>query len=293
MRVTDAGGVAVDGATVTWSVVSGGGVFAPAITTSDANGIVLTAYTLGEVAGVVRVRANIGTAVTQDFDIKALPGPLAELTPLYTDLSLRVGSTFTGTVRAVDGYGNGIPGMLLTSRPGDIQYTNLITTPTSPATQTTDATGSATFTGIVGDVPGLQSFLIDGPEISSIPSGFVAWFRVRATGDRGYITPSQGQAIAMTLSRGATVDVDVVVVRSDGTPGALAPVTFSVGAGNGSIVDANGNAITTSSTLADLYSGHAQAKWHLPATPGTYNISATTQSPNDGRSPLVITAIVQ
>src|SRR5213078_3778338 len=101
-RVTDASANPVPGVTVTWTVVNGGGAVTPSSTTSDANGLVTTTYTLGEAAGSDRLRALVGASTLQDFDIKAVPGPLAALTPLYTDLSLRVGASFSGTVRAVD-----------------------------------------------------------------------------------------------------------------------------------------------------------------------------------------------
>ena len=294
MRVADSGGRSVPGTLLTWSVVSGGGAFTPASSTADDNGLVTTTYALGETAGPLRVRATFASGGTQDFDLKALPGPLAELTPLYTDLSLRVGSSFSGTVRAVDGFGNGIPGVVLTSRAGDIQYTGVATAPTEPATATTDANGNATFHGTVGGLPGLQSFLIDGPEVGTDAgpaSAFFAWFRVRASADQGYITPSLHQAFTYSLGIGATIDVDVVVIQADGTPAAQVPVSFIVAAADGSIVDANGNATSSATRLTDNYTGFAAVKWHVPVTPGTYTISASTAPPNDGRSPLVITAV--
>jgi hypothetical protein len=295
VEVIDAKGVRVPGTVVNWSVVSGGGMFAPSSSTADGGGVATTSYTLAETAGPVRLRAALGSSATQDFDLKASPGPLAELTPLYTDLSLRVGATFTGTVRAVDGYGNGIPGVLLTSRQGNVQYTNLITTPTSPATQATDVGGYATFTGTLNAVPGLQSFLINGPEVASETgpaSSFFAWFRVRASADQGVITPSAAQGFTFTASLGATVPVNVVVIQRDGQQAANAPVTFTLAAGNGSIVDASGNASSSSSTFTDTYTGTAGVKWRVPSTAGTFMMSAATPAPNDGRSPLVITAVV-
>ena len=294
VRVTDSSATPVAGATVTWSVVSGGGVFAPATSTSDADGIVSTTYTLGETAGAVRLRATIGGSVAQDFDTKAVPGPLAELTPLYTDLSLPVGASFSGVVRAVDGYGNGIPGVVLTSRAGDIQYTGLVTTPTEPATVTTDANGNATFRGTVSALPGLQSFLISGP--NSLPTDpkdpgpFQAWFRVRASGSRGYIT-SLGQWTSTPVLAGSMREFDVVVIQADGFPAMKAPVMFT--ASSGEFIDAAAGSVGLSYTaLTDNYSGFASAKWKLPVAPGTYSISARAAPPNDDYSPIVFTLTV-
>jgi hypothetical protein len=294
MRVTDGSGIRVPGTTVTWAVLAGGGTFAPAANVSDANGLVTTTYTLGETAGAVRLRATIGGSATQDFDTKAVPGPLAELAPLYTDLSLPVGASFSGVVRAVDGYGNGIPGVVLTSRAGDVQYTGLVTTPTEPATVTTDANGNATFRGTVGALPGLQSFLVSGPNPLPTdpkdPGPFQAWFRVRASGSRGYIT-SLGQWTP-TIVGGATREFDVVVIQADGFPAAKAPVVFTASSG-GFVDDAAGAVGPSYATLTDNYSGFASAKWRLPVAPGTYSISASTAPPNDGYSPLGFTVTVR
>jgi hypothetical protein len=292
VKVTDSVGIPVAGAAVTWSVVSGKGSFLPVATIADSNGIVGTSFRPVGPPGQVRVRATMGTGAVRDFDITVLPGPLSQLTPLYTDLTLRVGSAFSVTVQALDLLGYGIPGIVLTSLPGDVQYTNLTTQPTEPLTQTTDATGSATFRGTVGALPGLQRFRIEGPVSTQFPNTFTAWVRVRATGDQGYITPASGQPATLTLTTGATAEIDVVVIQADGSLASQASVTFTLAAGNGSILDASGNATSSSSTVTDN-TGLAKVKWRLPVTRGTYTISATAQAPNDGRSPLVITAAVQ
>jgi hypothetical protein len=291
-RVMDSAGVPVPATPVTWTIVSGGGSFSPSVTSADSNGLVTTTYTLADKAGQVRVRATLGQNVTRDFDIQALPGSLAQITPLYTDFSLRVGSSFTGTVKAIDGYGNGVPGVVLTSRPGDIQYTALVTTPTEPATQTTDANGNATFVGTTAGLPGLQSFEIDGPLGPAFTPGASAWFRVRASADRGYVAPSVNQRTVVTTFGGATLEFDVVVIQADGTPAVHAPVVFSVASGNGSIVDASGTLTTSLTSSTDANSGLAFAKWRLPAAPGTYSMIATSGPPNDGGSPLTFAVTV-
>lgn len=294
VRVTDSSGTQVPGATVTWSIISGGGAISPATSIADANGLDTTTYTLGETAGTVRLRASVGTTATQDFDMKAAPGPLAELTPLYTDLSLPVSASFSGVVRAIDGYGNGIPGVVLASRAGVIQYTSQVTTPTEPPTVTTDANGNARFRGTVGALPGLQSFLISGP--SPVPTDpqdpgpFQAWFRIRASGSRGYIA-SLSQWTSTPVLAGSTRELDVVVIQADGFPAAKAPVVFTASSG-GFIDDATGAVGTSYATLTDSYSGFASAKWKLPAVPGTYFISAKSATLNDGYSPIIFMVTV-
>jgi hypothetical protein len=290
-QVTDSVGIGVPGATVTWIVVSGGASLLPDTTIADSHGTVGTSLRLPDLPGPVLVRGMVGTGISQDFDIKVVPGPLYRLTPLYTDLTLRVAMPFSATVKAIDLYGNGIPGIVLTSRAGDVQYTNLTTQPALPLAQVTDANGDATFRGTVGSLPGIQSFRIDGPVATQFPTTFTVWFRVHAMGDHGYIAPSSGQAMTLTLTTGATVDIDAVVIQSDGDPAAQTPVAFTLAPGNGSIVNSSG-AATSSSLARTDNTGLAGVKWQVPATAGTYTISATTPPPNDGGGPLVITAVV-
>ncbi len=64
VRVRDAYGNDVSGATVTWAVTAGGGSVAPAQSVTGADGIARTGWTLGPAADAQRVTASVGAAST-------------------------------------------------------------------------------------------------------------------------------------------------------------------------------------------------------------------------------------
>lgn len=55
-------GIAKDGATVTWSVFSGGGAVAPVSTVTGLDGVATTTWTLGDVLGAQSARATLASA---------------------------------------------------------------------------------------------------------------------------------------------------------------------------------------------------------------------------------------
>ena len=73
VKVADASGNAVSGATVTWSIVSGGGVLSTATATTSATGLATTTYTTGATAGAASVRATIAGGGTVTFAVTATP----------------------------------------------------------------------------------------------------------------------------------------------------------------------------------------------------------------------------
>src|SRR5258708_23843051 len=78
-RVVDVNGVAIVGATVTWSAPAGRATFSPTTAATDANGQVSTTVTLGALAGAVGIAARTATlSVAAAATIVA--GPPAALT---------------------------------------------------------------------------------------------------------------------------------------------------------------------------------------------------------------------
>lgn len=66
VRVIDAGGTPVAGATVVWTVRLGGGTTSPPTATSDANGIASAAWTLGTTPGTNAIRAYLTNGFVLD-----------------------------------------------------------------------------------------------------------------------------------------------------------------------------------------------------------------------------------
>jgi hypothetical protein len=287
-RVTDVSGNPVPKATVVWSIVIGNGAVTPATAIADDAGMVSATLALGTVSGPIRLRAVISqTSLGSDFTVTALPGAFYALTPPYTDSSLRVNTPFSGRVRAIDSYGNPIPGISLRPRSGGIENTSVPTPPMSPVVTVTDADGYATFSAVTAPQPGLQVWVVDGP-------GFSAWFRVRATGDRGYITPWNGTPIdGLTWKIGSLAkQVGFIVMQANGFPASNVLVSATLDLGNGIFVGGSAGGVISSLSFSGLTTpqeGLVSIMWNPPSVAGTYTMKVQAPPPNDGGSPLVVT----
>lgn len=105
-RAVDAGGRAVSGARLEWTVMSGGGTVLPASETTDQSGEARAAWTLGTGAGQQTLRLQIGVA-TLVFTATAQPGPATTVTLTPAAFTFdALGSTTTLTVDASDTHGN-------------------------------------------------------------------------------------------------------------------------------------------------------------------------------------------
>ena len=114
VRVTDSHGNLVSDAPITWTILVGGGSLANTSAATGVDGLASATLTLGNVAGLNRVRAVSRTVGPVTFDAAGQPGPA-------TDLLLTSGDNQTGAVgsvlsdalvaRAVDRYGNGVPNL--------------------------------------------------------------------------------------------------------------------------------------------------------------------------------------
>lgn len=67
VRVTNSGGLAQEGVTVSWTVTSGGGSVSPPTSVSDVNGVATTTWTLGPVPGEQTVTASLQEGATTTF----------------------------------------------------------------------------------------------------------------------------------------------------------------------------------------------------------------------------------
>lgn len=110
-RVRDVAGPGYEGASVTWTVLTGSGTITSAAqSSSDANGFAAATWLLGTAAGPQTARASIesrGATVVTDFTATALPGPAVAAALLADSVLLSgVGETvFLGPTFA-DLYGN-------------------------------------------------------------------------------------------------------------------------------------------------------------------------------------------
>jgi len=69
VRIVNQFGQPIQGATVAWTVVSGGGSVSATSTTTDASGIAFVIYTSGATTGLVIVRAQVGGVPPLTFNL--------------------------------------------------------------------------------------------------------------------------------------------------------------------------------------------------------------------------------
>ncbi|MBL0171561.1 MAG: hypothetical protein IPP90_12670 [Gemmatimonadaceae bacterium] len=106
--VTDASGKAVSGARVDWDVGVGAGTTAPSSATSNSSGVAQTTWTLGTVAGTLRVSAQVGGLTPVVFTATALPGAAAIVVTTPDRAYLGVGDTIRIRAAARDQFGNDV-----------------------------------------------------------------------------------------------------------------------------------------------------------------------------------------
>lgn len=108
VTVSDANGKVVSGARVEWDVGVGGGTLSVGASNTNSNGVAQTTWTLGTVAGTVRVTAQVSGLTPIVFTATALPGPAALVVITPDRAFLGVGDTLRARASARDQYGNDV-----------------------------------------------------------------------------------------------------------------------------------------------------------------------------------------
>jgi hypothetical protein len=252
--VRDAHGNPVAGHTVAWTVTQGGGSASPAASTTNAEGVAKTRWTLGPAAGEQRLQAAASVSMTTTFVANAQ----GSAPPV---LSIVSGNGQTGTAGTalpqplvVEVRQNGVPvpgvGVIWAAGAGMGSL--------SAASPVTDAQGRAQATWTLGATPGTQAVS------ATVTGAGTVVFNATATAPVGpVITKVSGDA--QTAPVGTPIEV-VVEVRQNGVPVPGVTVAWSAPAGMGSVAPAS------SQTDAQ---GRALATWTLGSTPGAQSLSAT------------------
>jgi len=139
VQVLDQNGNPLPGVTVTWTAYDGGSVSVPTSLT-DENGIAVSDWAFGTVAGVDSLQASVSPTLSTYFVGTAQPGPVAQLVEVSGDQQQLVeGGSVQLVVKAVDQYGNAAANVPVTwiDESGGIL---------SGSSTTTDANGMATVT---------------------------------------------------------------------------------------------------------------------------------------------------
>ena len=227
VRVTDALGNPVQGATVSFQVTAGGGAASPASQASNGSGNASTRWSLGSSAAAPQtLRATVGTHI-QEFTATARAGAPAEVTVVS-------GSGQTGTVlqsltedlvaRVTDAFNNPVSGVTLswTAAEGGGQL--------SPTSSTTDVDGRATTAWTLGQLVGSQTATAT---VSGLPAASIT-----ATALAPPVAEVQVSPASSSIAVGGTVQLTAVARSAGGLE--ITGVTFNWSSANLAIATVDG-----------------------------------------------------
>ena len=238
VRVLNADGRPVPGQLVVFRVVAGGGsVFAGAAIT-DASGIARERWTLGtSTAGEQKVEARAVDSETGNpllfgvFRAVAKPGPAVSLEPVTATASNQVvGSTAAPppAVRALDQYGNPVPGLTVTfaaSAGGTVTGSSVTTT----------TTGTATVGGwTLATAAGPNTLSASAPGISPVSFSITG-----VSGAAARLTRQSADAQPAPVATIVPAPPSVAVLDEHGNPVAGVSVVFAVTGGGGTVAGAS------------------------------------------------------
>jgi len=276
VKVTDAGGNGVPGATVTFAVTSGAGSLVGAATvTTNASGVAtIGGWRLGPTVGANTMTATSGTLIGSPvlFTATGTVGPAAKMTindgngqTVHAGTSVNI----RPSVKITDANNNVVSGVAVTFTPavGSGSVTG------SPAT--TDASGIAT-------VGSWTLGTVVGPDSLTATSGSLTAVTFTATGIVGSpttisLTSGNNQSATAGSAVGPLV-VRVTDALGYGVQGVA--VTFAAAPGSGTV--------TGGSVLTDLNGYASPTSWTLGTTAGINTATAT--SPGLTNSPITFSA---
>src|ERR1035437_3235131 len=208
VKVMDAGGLPVQGASVRFAARTGGGAIVPPSGTSNAAGLVTATWTLGTTLGAQTAVAKLTNSFVDDstkFSATATTGSPA-VRPLVsgnTQLST-VGKALALplVVKITDTFGNNAVGAKVTWTPGNLSGT------VSPPTDSTGTDGTASATWTVGNTATAQTLTAS---VAGLPP---IVFTATTSADTGHITmtevagsTNQTQPVSSTLPTSLSVKV--------------------------------------------------------------------------------------
>lgn len=257
VRVLDAYGNPVPGATVQFEATTAGSVLNPELATADAAGLAATSWTLGSVAGPQVVRAFLPNSTTLEIPVTAIPGPPETIKTNGATTPASAGSTVRATVVVQDRAGNPVPDVPVawSVASGKARVlTPVSDTSASGIAETEVATAPAVeLSSIVARLASRSDLSVTIP-VASV-AGPPSSIEIK-TGDRQ--TAQAGSAVRLRPT--------VLVADANGNPVAGAVVTFAITAGNGTVDD------PAQTTSADGLA--APGRWVL-GNAGTNELSAT------------------
>ena len=233
VRVLDQFGDPVQGVTVTFAVVSGGGAVFPQTTTTDDDGVASTEWILGGTLGTQEVQATTNPASTlARFTATATAGSAASI-QLGND-TLRfdaLGDTARVVVTASDEFGNpiGIPVVTWTSdnpNRASVNGAGLVTATGNGTTRVIASNGDAADTVVVVVAQTAAELLLEPAVDTLIGAGDTTTLRARVFDPNGRLMTGATVTWSSTDEAVATVSSGgVVTAVADGTATIIAAST--------------------------------------------------------------------
>jgi hypothetical protein len=132
VTVLSTSGTPIAGVFVSWAVQSGGGSISVTSSSTDSTGVASVSWTLGTAAGFDSLTATVSGVTPITFSATASPGPVASLVKVSGDAQVvPAGSAAQPfVVKAVDAFGNAVPGISVTwvaENGGELSTTTTVT----------------------------------------------------------------------------------------------------------------------------------------------------------------------
>jgi hypothetical protein len=266
VRITDAKGKGVKNVMVRWRVTSGGGkVTVDSVRTSASGDASSGGWTLGTAAGTQTLQASADGVPTVTFTAVAAPGPVSRLVAVSAttqDAPVDAEVTIRPSVRAEDVFGNPVPNVAVS-----FSVTQGGGTVTGEV-QTTNAQGIATVTSWrLGTTAGQQ--ILRATALNATAAIFTANALPGPAADLVKIAGDGQQGIS---GLAVSIQPGVRVVDAFGNPVGNVPVTFTPGAGSGTVLGAT--------VASDPANGSAfVGSWILGTAPTQTLVATSTQIP--------------
>lgn len=264
VKVIDAGGLPVQGATVTFAVRTGGGAVLPPTGTSNAAGLVTATWTLGSAMGAQTAVAILTGTFAIDstkFSATATAGPgsgpgLVAVSGNNQVSTVGKALALPLVVKVTDSFGNKISGTKVTWTPGNLSGT------ATPPSDTTAADGTASTSWTLGNTAMTQTL---SATVAGLPP---IVFSAAASADTAHVimTTVSGASQAAGVSAVLPTALAVKVTDQYGNPVIGDIVTW-----NGTIV--GGGTVSAATTPTDL-TGTATNNWTLGARVGAQSLQA-------------------
>jgi alpha-tubulin suppressor-like RCC1 family protein len=265
VKVIDAGGLPVKGASVTFAAKTGGGTMSPASGISDAAGLVTSIWTLGSTVGPQTAIAKLSGSFVSDsttFSATATTGPAGVITLVSgNNQSAIVGAALALplVVHVTDTFGNVAIGAKVTWTAGNLSGS------VTPTIDSTGADGNASTTWTVGNTTATQT--VTASVVGLPPIVFTA----SASADTAHVTLTAlvgGSGQTAPVSSKLPANLSVRVIDRFGNPIVGDVITWN---SPGAILGGGTVSAATSTTDA---TGTASTTWTLGSRAGAQSLQA-------------------